>query len=138
MRACSESRWVLTETYSPTAMLIAPAARPASPAVTTSARSGVAAATPMTRPAVETMPSFAPSTAARSQFSRPANEPSWASSCPGTSPTVDSGTDARPLGARRGGDAVGQLDVELGEPARVVGRQQPAGRAPADVDVGVV
>ena len=80
MSACSESRWVLTETYSPTAMLMAPAASPASPAVRTIPRLVVAAATPMTRPAVETMPSLAPSTPARSQFSRPANDLSWASS----------------------------------------------------------
>ena len=41
--AFSESRWVLTETYSPTAMLIAPAASPARPAVSTAPRSVVAA-----------------------------------------------------------------------------------------------
>ena len=39
-----------------------PAASPASPAVSTAPRSVVAAATPMTRPAVDTMPSLAPST----------------------------------------------------------------------------
>src|SRR6478735_8191808 len=69
-RASSESRCVLTETYSPEPMLIAPAARPATPAITIADRSLVAPTAPMTMPAVETMPSLAPSTAARSQLSR--------------------------------------------------------------------
>src|SRR5699024_6314641 len=123
--ACSESRWVLTDTYSPTAMLIAPAARPARPAVNTAPRSVVAAATPMTSPAVDTMPSLAPSTPARSQFRRPATDPSWASWWVGAVVTGESATDARPVRAGGRRDAVRELDVELGEPARVVCRQRP-------------
>ena len=69
------SRCVLTDTYSPTAIDSAPAASPAMPAVSTGPRSAVAAATPMTMPAVETIPSLAPKTAARSQLSLLATEP---------------------------------------------------------------
>jgi hypothetical protein len=60
----------LTETYSPAAMDMAPAARPATPAVSIAPRPAPAAATPIRRLAVETMPSLAPSTAARSQPER--------------------------------------------------------------------
>ena len=73
------SRCVLTETYSPKAIDTAPAARPAIPAVRIGAFSTVAAATPTTMPAVETMPSFAPKTPARSQFSLDASEPTCGS-----------------------------------------------------------
>ena len=68
--ARSVSRWLLTDTYSPSAIDTAPATNPAIPAVRIGPGSGVTAATPTTRPAVDTMPSFAPSTPARSQFSR--------------------------------------------------------------------
>jgi hypothetical protein len=64
------SRWVLTETYSPTAIDMAPALRPANPAVSRAPCPAPAAATPMTKPLVDTMPSLAPSTPARSQLSR--------------------------------------------------------------------
>ena len=64
--ACSVSACELTETYSPAAIDSAPAKRPATPAISTSWRAAFAAATPTTRLAVETMPSLAPSTAARS------------------------------------------------------------------------
>ena len=111
---------MLTETYSPTAMLIAPAARPASPAVSTAPRSAVAAATPMTRPAVETMPSLAPSTPARSQFRRPVIALVVGLVVLGRGAGGDSPTDGRPFRAGRGGDAVRELDVELGEAAGVV------------------
>jgi hypothetical protein len=57
----------LTETYSPAAIDIAPATRPATPAIRIFFVPAPAAATPNTRLAVDTMPSFAPSTAARSQ-----------------------------------------------------------------------
>ena len=77
--AFSVSRWVLTETYSPNAIDTAPATRPALPAVNTGARSTVAAATPTTMPAVETIPSLAPRTAARSQFNFDDTEPSCGS-----------------------------------------------------------
>ena len=77
--ARSVSRWVLTDTYSPTAIDSAPAASPAMPAVSTGPRSAVAAATPITMPAVETIPSLAPKTAARSQLSLLATEP-WCGS----------------------------------------------------------
>ncbi len=82
--AFSESRCVETETYSPTAMDMDPASRPARPAVRRVARSSVAPATPTTSPAVETTPSLAPSTAARSQLRRVPSAPrcssSWAAS----------------------------------------------------------
>jgi hypothetical protein len=67
--AFSVSRWVLTETYSPSAIDSAPATNPAIPAAKIGPRSVVAAATPMAIPATETMPSLAPSTPARNQFS---------------------------------------------------------------------
>src|SRR6185312_2392387 len=56
-----------TETYSPAAIDIAPATRPASPATSVEARVLSAAATPTTSAAVETIPSLAPRTAARNQ-----------------------------------------------------------------------
>src|SRR5262245_30137605 len=65
--ARSVSACELTETYSPAAIDNAPATRPATPASRMSLRLARAAATPTTRLAVETMPSLAPSTAARSQ-----------------------------------------------------------------------
>src|SRR5689334_8002308 len=52
-------------------MLSAPAASAAMPDRTIVPRSWLAPATPMTTPAVDTMPSLAPRTPARSQFSRP-------------------------------------------------------------------
>ena len=73
------SRWVLTDTYSPSAIDTAPATSPATPAVAMARGSVVAAATPITRPAVETMPSLAPSTPARSQFSFADSDPAWGS-----------------------------------------------------------
>ena len=84
--ARSESRWLLTETYSPDAIASAPANSPARPAVRIAVRDELAPATPTTRPAVETIPSLAPSTAARSQFSRAAMPPpcgsGWAPGAP--------------------------------------------------------
>ncbi len=61
---------MLTETYSPVPMLRAPATSPATPAIAMVPLSSVAPATPITMPAVLTMPSLAPSTPARSQFIR--------------------------------------------------------------------
>nr|RZI34620.1 hypothetical protein BJQ95_02998 [Cryobacterium sp. SO1] len=72
IRARSVSRWLLTETYSPSAIEIAPARRLATPAIRIAAESEVAAATPTTSAATETMPSLAPSTPARNQLSREA------------------------------------------------------------------
>lgn len=54
----------------PSAIDTAPATNPAIPAVRIGPGSGVTAATPTTKPAVQTMPSLAPSIPARSQFSR--------------------------------------------------------------------
>ena len=58
-----------TETYSPTAIDIAPAAIPAKPAVTTKSFF-CAETTPIINDAVETNPSLTPRTAARSQPAR--------------------------------------------------------------------
>src|ERR1035437_4273626 len=74
-RACSLSRWLLTDTYSPSAIDTAPATRPAIPAVKIAPRVDVAPATPTTIPATETIPSLAPRTPARSQFSFAARPP---------------------------------------------------------------
>src|SRR4029453_10449977 len=71
MSACSASRCELTDTYSPAAIDVAPATSPATPATSTAFRDAAAAATPITRLAMDTMPSSAPSTAARSQPARP-------------------------------------------------------------------
>src|SRR4249919_4053902 len=65
MSARSVSAWDCTDTYSPAAIDIAPAARPATPAVSTAAGVAPVAATPTIRLAVEITPSLAPSTAAR-------------------------------------------------------------------------
>src|SRR5512134_158741 len=65
--AFSVSACEWTETYSPAAIDMAPATSPATPLTSTVPWLEPAAATPMTRLAVETMPSLAPSTAARSQ-----------------------------------------------------------------------
>lgn len=56
----------LTDTYSPAAIDMAPATSPATPATTTLPREDSAAATPTNRLAMETIPSLAPMTAARS------------------------------------------------------------------------
>jgi len=60
------SAWELTETYSPVAIDIAPATNPAVAATITADLDAPVADTPTIRLAVETIPSFAPSTAARS------------------------------------------------------------------------
>ena len=65
--ACSVSACEWTDTYSPAAIAIAPATRPATPATNTLLRDPCAATISSTRLAVEMIPSFAPNTAARSQ-----------------------------------------------------------------------
>src|SRR3569832_2465804 len=65
--ACSVSDCELTETYSPAAIDMAPATSAARPESTTVLCGDPAAATPTRTRATETMPSLAPSTAARSQ-----------------------------------------------------------------------
>src|SRR5690606_21160748 len=79
MRARSLSRWLLTDTYSPSAIEMAPPTRPATPAVRMGATELVAPATPTTMAATETIPSLAPSTPARSQLRRLAKPPPWGS-----------------------------------------------------------
>src|SRR5450755_2267214 len=69
--ACSVSACEWTETYSPAAIDIAPATSPATPATNTLLWVACAAATPSSRLDVESMPSFAPNTAARNQPMRP-------------------------------------------------------------------
>src|SRR5476649_2057498 len=69
--APSESACELTETYSPADIDIAPATRPARPATMTLLCVACALTTPIMRLAVESTPSFAPSTPARSHPSRP-------------------------------------------------------------------
>ena len=71
MSACSASRCELTETYSPTAIDMAPATRPAAPAMRMATFEAEDAATPIMRLEVETMASLDPRTAARSHPARP-------------------------------------------------------------------
>jgi hypothetical protein len=68
----------VTDTYSPAAIDMAPATSPATPAIRTVFGVGAAAATPTIKLAVETIPSLAPSTAARSHPIRPTR---WCSGC---------------------------------------------------------
>lgn len=68
-KARSLSRWLLTETNSPAAIDNAPETSPANPASRIVSLDAEAPVTPSTSPAVETIPSFAPRTAARSLFS---------------------------------------------------------------------
>ena len=70
MSARSVSACDCTDTYSPAAIDIAPATVPATPAARIAPWPTPPAATPTTRPATETMPSLAPSTAARNQPTR--------------------------------------------------------------------
>ncbi len=82
MRCCSLSRWLLTETYSPSAIDTAPPIAAAIPAVAMGPVAVVAPATPTTTAAVETMPSLAPSTPARSLLSFCSSPPGARSSSP--------------------------------------------------------
>jgi len=68
--AFSVSDCELTDTYSPAAIDIAPATKPAAPARKMPSWAVLAAATPIIRLAVDTIPSFAPSTAARNHPTR--------------------------------------------------------------------
>ena len=70
MSARSVSRCELTETNSPAAIAIAPATSAAIPATAIWLCDDVAAATPSRMLATETIPSFAPRTAARSHPTR--------------------------------------------------------------------
>src|SRR5215213_10340013 len=76
---------------------MAPPTRPATEAARIGASCGVAAATPTAIAATDTMPSLAPSTPARSQFSRFANPPEWGSSaCVASSPVTSPSQARRP------------------------------------------
>ncbi len=68
--ASSVSRWEATETYSPAAIDMAPATSPAMPAVRTASGDAPLPATPTMMAAVDTTPSLAPRTAARSHPAR--------------------------------------------------------------------
>ena len=68
--ASSVSRCDATETYSPTAIDMAPATSPAMPAMRTAAKDEPLLATPTMSAAVDTTPSLAPRTAARSHPDR--------------------------------------------------------------------
>ena len=70
MSARSMSDWLDTDTYSPAAIDSAPAASPAAPAIATAPGAGFAIATPTVSEPTDTIPSIAPSTAARSQPDR--------------------------------------------------------------------
>src|ERR1051325_5214372 len=70
MSARSASRCELTETYSPTAIDIDPATRPATPATKMASVEAEDAATPIMRLAVDTIASSDPSNAARSHPAR--------------------------------------------------------------------
>src|SRR4249919_797846 len=76
--ARSVSDCELTDTYSPAAIDMAPATSPATPAISTAFCVAAAAATPTIKLAVETIPSLAPSTAARSH---PMRSTRWYSGC---------------------------------------------------------
>src|SRR5579864_3279997 len=65
--AASASACDLTDTYSPAAMDMAPATRPATPATMTLPCVVLVAATPSSKLEVDRIPSFAPNTAARNQ-----------------------------------------------------------------------
>ena len=80
MSASWESAELETETYSPKAMEMAPPMAAAAPAAMIGPLAAVAPATPTTTAATETIPSLAPSTPARSQFSRAATPASCGSS----------------------------------------------------------
>src|SRR6185295_12771810 len=71
MSACSASRCELTDTYSPAAIDIDPAKRPATPATRTASFEAEDAATPIIRLEIETIASSEPSTAARNHPARP-------------------------------------------------------------------
>ena len=64
------SDWALTDTYSPAAIDMAPATKAAMPDNNMDSPVAPDAAIPVIRLAVDTMPSLAPSTAARSQPTR--------------------------------------------------------------------
>ncbi len=75
MMLFSLSRWLLTETYSPSAIDTAPPTAAAMPAVAIVPVSAVAPATPTTTAAVETIPSLAPRTPARNALRRCSRPP---------------------------------------------------------------
>src|SRR6478736_3597491 len=114
MSARSVSRWLLTETYSPEAMLSAPPTRAATPPRKISCRSAVAPAKPITIAATETMPSFAPRTAARSRLSSPFSESECGSSAcwliSGNSPGERSAMGEDMASSSRPGSAVATKD----------------------------
>src|SRR5262249_12891604 len=65
--ARASSDWLATEVYSPVAIEIAPATRPASPVSTTVARATLPPATPAISAKLDTRPSITPNTAGRNQ-----------------------------------------------------------------------
>ncbi len=117
-----------TDTYSPAAIDSEPASSPASPAVSRAGAVARRAGHADDQPAVDTMPSLAPRTAARSQLSRVPRAPPWASSCVGcvTWRRMPSGA---PLALHRRSAAVSSPCRRNPSPARGTRRRGPFRRA---------
>lgn len=90
-------------------------------------RDGLAPATPTTRPAVDTIPSLAPSTAARSQFSRAARPPACGSPCAAATLRVVLAGGHLRAAAKLGDHGAGLGSGAAGQPKLVPLRRAPVG-----------